>query len=104
MSSTSRGTQPSTLLDACIDALASGIEHVERLTGISEELALALFDEVIRRGKLNPRVRRHPCGLRCCSARPCCLRKRTSRPGCCLRMAQTWLNPLEASVVPHRSR
>ena len=63
MSSASRGTQPSTLLDACIDALAGGIEHVERLTGISEELALALFDEVIRRGKLNPRVLSSPSGL-----------------------------------------
>ena len=60
MSSASRGPQPISLLEACIDALAGGIEHVERLTGISEELALALFDEVIRRGKLNPRVRRLP--------------------------------------------
>ena len=33
------------------------IEHVDHLAGISEELALALFDEVIRRGKLTPRVR-----------------------------------------------
>ena len=30
---------------------------MDHLTGISEELALALFDEVIRRGKLTPRVR-----------------------------------------------
>ncbi len=36
---------------------AGDIEHVDHLAGISEELALALFDEVIRRGKLTPRVR-----------------------------------------------
>ncbi len=38
---------------------AGDIEHVDHLAGISEELALALFDEVIRRGKLTPRVRHH---------------------------------------------
>ena len=48
---------PATLLDACLDALGAHIERVEHLSGISEELALALFDDVLRRGKLSPKVR-----------------------------------------------
>ena len=47
---------PASLLDTCLHALAAGIDRVDHLRGISEELALQLFDEVIRRGKLSPKA------------------------------------------------
>ena len=52
-----QGSPPASLLDTCLGALADNIERVEHLSGISEELALALFDDVLRLGKLSPKVR-----------------------------------------------
>lgn len=57
MSRACQGTAPASLLDTCLSALAANIERVENLSGISEELALTLFDDVLRLGKLNPKVR-----------------------------------------------
>jgi hypothetical protein len=45
-----------TLLQLCLEALAAQIHRVRSLRGISEELAVELFDEVLRRAKLTPEV------------------------------------------------
>jgi len=46
-----------TLLRISLEALAAQIHRVRSLQGISEELALELFDEILRRAKLTPEVR-----------------------------------------------
>ncbi|KAK9829160.1 hypothetical protein WJX72_004248 [[Myrmecia] bisecta] len=44
------------LLQLSLNKLANSIDKVPSLDGLPEELAVALFDEVFRRGKFSPRV------------------------------------------------
>lgn len=44
------------LLDTCLETLADNIQKVDSLVGIPEELAVVLFERILRKSKLNPRV------------------------------------------------
>ena len=45
------------LLQLSLEALAANIKRLRSLQGISEELAIELFDLVLRQGTLTPEVR-----------------------------------------------
>ena len=47
------------LLQLSLEALAANIKRLSSLHGISEELAIELFDLVVRQGALTPEVRQH---------------------------------------------
>lgn len=55
MSESNEGNQIS-LLEISLNALGQNIEKISTLEGISEDLACALFQDVLERGKLTPRV------------------------------------------------
>jgi len=44
------------LLELCIDTLASHIELCSELQGVPEEIVLDVFERVLVKGKLTPRV------------------------------------------------
>ena len=46
------------LLQLSLEAIAANIKRFGSLRGISEELAIELFDLVLRQGALTPEVRR----------------------------------------------
>lgn len=85
---------PASLLDTCLGALADNIERVEHLSGISEELALALFDDVLRLGKLSPKVRTWIYGRTCTGA---------DRPGQGIRAVWCWISISGVMVVSEKS-
>jgi hypothetical protein len=48
--------KPLSLLSTCLETLACHPDVISTLVGVPEELVLELFEQIIQRGKLTPRL------------------------------------------------
>ena len=56
--SSNQSCGPEPLLDICVASLSSNLQHVHSLIGISEELAIVLFQDVLSKARLTPHALR----------------------------------------------